>query len=267
VRGDLDWVVMKALEKDRSRRYETANGLARDIQRYLADEVVEARPPSTGYRLRKFLRRNKGRVLAAALVLLALVAGTIGTAWGYLRAERARQAEARRAEGERLARLEAQQQKATAEAANVRAQRRLEQIKRGNEVLAGILAELDIHKVKEGDKPLEAVLADRLVKAAGQLEGESVGDPLAVAALQVRLGRSLISLGFAAQAIPVLKKARATMEAGLGPDHPDTLIAMKNLRRATWPRGSWTGPCRSLMRPCGGARPSSAPTTPPHWPP
>src|SRR5262249_48558046 len=64
VRGELDWIVMKALEKDRSRRYETANGLARDLQRYLADELVDARPPSTGYRLRKFLRRHKGRVIA-----------------------------------------------------------------------------------------------------------------------------------------------------------------------------------------------------------
>jgi serine/threonine protein kinase len=60
MKGELDWVVLKALEKDRSRRYETANGLARDIQRYLADEVVEARPPSTGYRLKKFVRRHKG---------------------------------------------------------------------------------------------------------------------------------------------------------------------------------------------------------------
>ena len=61
VRGDLDWIVMKCLEKDRTRRYETANGLARDIERHLADEPVEARPPSRGYRLRKFARRNKGR--------------------------------------------------------------------------------------------------------------------------------------------------------------------------------------------------------------
>ena len=75
LRGELDWVVMKCLEKSRERRYETVNGLARDIQRYLADEPVEARPPSAGYRLSKFLRRNKGPVVAASLVLLALLAG------------------------------------------------------------------------------------------------------------------------------------------------------------------------------------------------
>src|SRR5262245_8512832 len=70
VRGELDWIVMKALEKDRNRRYETANGFAMDVQRYLADEPVLACPPSAGYRLRKFVRRNKGPVLAASLVLL-----------------------------------------------------------------------------------------------------------------------------------------------------------------------------------------------------
>ena len=81
MRGELDWIVMKALEKDRTRRYETANGLARDVQRYLADEPVEARPPSAGYRLKKFVRRHKGQVIAASLVLLALLAGMAGTTW------------------------------------------------------------------------------------------------------------------------------------------------------------------------------------------
>ncbi len=79
LQGELDWVVMKALEKDRNRRYDTANGFARDIQRYLADEVVEARPPSRGYRLKKFVKRNKGQVIAASLVLLTLLAGIAGT--------------------------------------------------------------------------------------------------------------------------------------------------------------------------------------------
>ena len=89
-RGELDWVLQKALEKDRTRRYATANGLARDIQRYLADEIVEARPPSTAYRLRKFVRHHKGHVLAASLVFLALIAGMTGTTWGLMRAEERR---------------------------------------------------------------------------------------------------------------------------------------------------------------------------------
>jgi WD40 repeat protein/serine/threonine protein kinase len=88
VRGELDWIVMKALEKDRDRRYESANGLARDVERYLADEPVQACPPSASYRLRKFVRRNKGPVLAAALVLVSLVAGMIGSLYFAFQAER-----------------------------------------------------------------------------------------------------------------------------------------------------------------------------------
>src|SRR5262245_17023591 len=103
LRGELDWIVMKALEKDRTRRYETANGFALDVQRYLADEPVQACPPSARYRFRKFARRNKGPVLASSFVFLALVVGVIGTTWGLLRAERARRGE----EEQRLAAEEA----------------------------------------------------------------------------------------------------------------------------------------------------------------
>src|SRR5262245_10525037 len=104
VRGELDWIVMKCLEKDRNRRYETANGFAMDVQRYLSDEPVLASPSSAGYRFRKFVRRNTGPVVATAVVFLLLVGGIIGTAWGMVRADRARQAEADRAEGEKRAR-------------------------------------------------------------------------------------------------------------------------------------------------------------------
>jgi WD40 repeat protein/serine/threonine protein kinase len=86
VRGELDWIVMRALEKDRSRRYETANGFAMDVQRYLDDEPVQACPPSVAYRLSKLVRRHKGPVLAVSLVVLALVGGIIGTTWGLIRA-------------------------------------------------------------------------------------------------------------------------------------------------------------------------------------
>src|SRR5438046_3036717 len=79
VRGELDWIVMKALEKDRNRRYETANGFAMDVQRYLADEPVAAGPPSAWYRFRKFARRNKVALSTAAVVAAVLVLGIIGT--------------------------------------------------------------------------------------------------------------------------------------------------------------------------------------------
>ena len=75
MRGDLDWIVMKCLEKDRTRRYDTANGLAMDLQRYLANEPVVARPPSTAYRCRKWIRRNRLAFVASALVLLTLLGG------------------------------------------------------------------------------------------------------------------------------------------------------------------------------------------------
>ena len=98
IRGDLDWIVMKCLEKDRTRRYETASGLAQDVQRHLAGEPILAAPPSAAYRLRKFVRRHKvgvatGLTIAAVLVL-GIVGTTIGMLWAVAEAERAeRQAE------------------------------------------------------------------------------------------------------------------------------------------------------------------------------
>jgi tetratricopeptide (TPR) repeat protein len=96
VRGELDWIVMKCLEKDRARRYETANGLARDVERYLGQEAVHACPPTRGYRFRKFARRNKAALLAvsaAVAVLLVLVAG-LAVSNGIIAAERNQKTEA-----------------------------------------------------------------------------------------------------------------------------------------------------------------------------
>jgi eukaryotic-like serine/threonine-protein kinase len=88
VQGDLDWIVMKALEKDRVRRYQTANGLAADLERYLKDEPVQACPPSAIYRFRKFARRNKSMLVMGILVAAALVAGTVVSTWQAIRAEK-----------------------------------------------------------------------------------------------------------------------------------------------------------------------------------
>lgn len=82
LRGDLDWIAMKCLEKDRTRRYETAAGLAEDIERHLRHEPVAAGPPSARYRLRKFVRRNRVQVAAVAVVAVALVLGVVGTSLG-----------------------------------------------------------------------------------------------------------------------------------------------------------------------------------------
>jgi serine/threonine protein kinase/tetratricopeptide (TPR) repeat protein len=208
VRGELDWIVMKALEKDRNRRYETANNLAMDVQRYLADEPVLACRPTVSYRLRKFVRRNKGPVLAATLVAIALLAGIIGTTFGLVRAEQ-------RAQGERRARDTAE--------------KRLAQIEKGVELFAGLLLGLDPRGEEQGAPPLYEQLRERASKAADDLVGEAVGDAEAVARLQTRLGNTLRELGDAGKAVEVLERARATREEKLGADHADTLATVNVL--------------------------------------
>jgi serine/threonine protein kinase len=89
IRGDLDWIVMKCLEKDRTRRYETANGLATDIQRHLTNEPVLACPPSTAYRFRKMVRRNKLAVATVSAVAVALLIGLGLSTWMWLEERKA----------------------------------------------------------------------------------------------------------------------------------------------------------------------------------
>ena len=258
MRGDLDWITMKALEKDRTRRYETANGLARDIERYLSDEPVEACPPSATYRLRKFARKNRAALTTAAAIALLLVASVAVSTWQAVRATnaeaaarvaelnalQAQRAETERAEGERLAKLDAQAQRAKAEqaaanekAANAQAQKRLTQIQKANDILGSIFESLDPKEIAKGERPLQAILVEKLDKAVAQLEGESIGDPLVVAAMQEKFGSSLLGLGEPGKAIALLEKARATREAKLGPEHPDTLTSMNNLAVASQDAG------------------------------
>ena len=112
LRGDIDWIVMKALEKDRNRRYESASALAADVQRYLNDEPVEACPPSVRYRLRKFARRNREVLVTGGIVAAVLVAATAVSTW---QAIKARDAEGRATNEAALAR--AAEKRATSEAA------------------------------------------------------------------------------------------------------------------------------------------------------
>jgi serine/threonine protein kinase/tetratricopeptide (TPR) repeat protein len=214
VRGDLDWIVMKCLEKDRARRYETVSGLARDVERYLADEEVEASPPSTAYRVSKFLRRHRGPVVAASTILVLLIGGIVGTTLGLERARVAWRSEAKRATKE-------QEAKETAE-------RRLAQIEKGIATLGTIFEDLDPEAEEKEGRPLRAILGDRLDRAARELNGEAVGDPLVMAGLQERLGRTDLGLGRAAEAKALFTKALAVRRSRLGEDHPDTL--------ATWSR-------------------------------
>jgi serine/threonine protein kinase/WD40 repeat protein len=140
VRGELDWLVMKALEKDRARRYETPNQLSDDIARYLEGQPIVAAPPSSTYRMKKFIRKHRAPVLAAAAVLTLMTAGILGTSWGLVREKAAKdeatqqakiadqertRAEAEKAEAQKQ-KAEADQQRLTAETAKTTAERERE---------------------------------------------------------------------------------------------------------------------------------------------
>jgi serine/threonine protein kinase/tetratricopeptide (TPR) repeat protein len=204
VRGELDWIVMKCLEKDRSRRYDSAGELGRDLERYLGDEAVEACPPSARYRLGKLARRHRGPASAAVAIVLVLVAGVAGTSWGLVRAERAK----------------------------AQAQKRLQQIERGSELLASVFNDLDPRAEEKEGRPLRAILGDRLDRAASDLEGDAVGEPLVVAGLQDRLGRTYRALGHAAKAKAMFTKALEIRRSLLGVDDASTLAVMSQLASA-----------------------------------
>jgi len=132
LKGDLDWIVMKCLEKDRARRYETANGIAADLKRHLNNELVVARPPSAAYRFQKLVRRNKLAFAAASAVTLTLIAGLSFSTWSFLRERKAHAGEAaqRRTAVEQQTKAEAAQaseaeQHSKADAEKITAQRHL----------------------------------------------------------------------------------------------------------------------------------------------
>ena len=135
LRGDLDWIVMKALEKDRSRRYETANGLATDIDRYLINEPVSARPPSRLYRLQKLVHRNKVVFLSAAAVMVALIVGLGTSTWFFFKERESRQAAERGRANEAVLRQQAEARATIAQAAVLVGQNRFEEADR---LVAGV---------------------------------------------------------------------------------------------------------------------------------
>jgi eukaryotic-like serine/threonine-protein kinase len=141
LRGDLDWVVMKCLEKDRTRRYETASGLAMDIGRYLGNEPITARPPSATYRLRKMVRRNKLAFGAVAAVVLALLLGIAVSTWEAVRASRARDA-AQIAEAEQAG-LRADAEVAQANEANQRQRAEAALVESQRHEAEGLVAQAD----------------------------------------------------------------------------------------------------------------------------
>jgi serine/threonine protein kinase len=236
VRGELDWIVMKALEKDRNRRYEAASGLARDIERYLANEPVDACPPSAGYRLKKFIRRNRGAVLAASCMALLLVGGIIGTTWGLIRAERARMqalaAQEAEAEQRQLAERNEQKARAAADAertAKDRAQAREAETAAVLDFVQNRVFAAARPEGEEGGLGSEVTLR-RAIEAALPFVGQAFGQqPLTEARLRMALGLSFYYLGDSKTAIDQWEKARSIYTSRLGTGHPDTLRSMDNV--------------------------------------
>jgi len=214
VRGELDWIVMKALDKDRNRRYETANGFADDVERYLKDESVQACPPSAGYRLRKFLRRNKRAALAIGTVLVLLIIGVVGTSIGLIRAiaaEKKASAALQRADEEAR----------TAKAVSAFLQKDLLG-------LADIGKQPSLFRGGAGRNP-NVTVRELLDRAAENIEGEFGDQPLTEAALRLTIGDAYEALSRYPEAQDHLERSVQLRADHLGADHPDTLISKYRL--------------------------------------
>ena len=196
VRGDLDWIVMKCLEKDRARRYETANGLARDIERHLHHEPVVARPPSRLYELQKTVRRHWVGFAVVGAVLAGLAIGMVVSA---LEAARARRAEA-------LAR----------------------QNLADSQAVAKFLAEI-FASPEPGRQGRNTTVTEALGAAATRLETNLAMQPLTRADLQETIGWTFHTLSLNDEAIPLLEKVRDYRQAALGLEQHSTLTALNNL--------------------------------------
>ncbi len=233
LRGDLDWIVMKCLEKDRTRRYETASGLAADIQRHLRDEPVLAGPPSTSYRLRKFVKRNRSQVIAGGVVAAVLVLGVVGTSYGLvwaLREKSRADTEATNAtlaaQAEERARLAAQhnEQKAIEEAH--RAERQLVRATEIKRLLTDMLTSVKPEEARSADTTLlKRILND----ASERLAVGEISDELIAAELHHVVGDVYSGIALYSQSESHLTKAVEIRTRLLGEAHLDTLASMNRL--------------------------------------
>jgi serine/threonine protein kinase len=235
LRGDLDWVAMKALEKDRNRRYESAGAFAADVERYLADEPVEARPPSAGYRLRKFARRNKAVLATAGLVAAALVAGTGVSVWQAVQAIDAQ----RGAEAEKD-RAEAAERRATAEAAVARAVNNFLQ----EDLLRQANSAPQDDKAWKGNPNL--TVREALDRASAKVSERFRDQPLVEAAIRTAIGEAYGVLDQQRRGVEHLEPALDLRRAHLGSDHPETVHAMRLLAGDY----TWTGRFREGIALC-----------------
>jgi serine/threonine protein kinase len=246
LRGELDWIVMRALEKDRDRRYESASAFAADIQRYLNDEAVAACPPSAGYRLRKYVRRNRRALVTAGVIAAALITATAVSIWQAARATEAqyqaeadrKQAEADRkqaetdrdraktAEGEaktNLKRSREAEQCATTEAAIAQAVNRFLQ----DDLLRQAHRSAQAADMRGGNPDL--TVREALDRAAAGIDQRFRDQPLVEAAIRIAISDAYASLRWHTLAVPHVEKAVALRRANLGIDHPETLCSMEAL--------------------------------------
>jgi len=223
--GDLDWIVMKALEKDRSRRYETANGLARDLQHYLADEPVEACPPSAGYKLRKFARKYRKPLAMAAVFVGMLVVGTaisVGLAIRATAAERdaaAQRDAARQAEQDaNFQRTEAQTKEAAAQSEATKAR-----------ALTGLLQELLGTANPDSAKGANYTVRKMLDDFEGGLGDRLKGQPDVEADLRITIGLAYASNNLPDKAQAQFRRALELRRGFFGAEHVKVAEAMTEL--------------------------------------
>jgi len=211
IRGDLDWVVMKALDKDRTRRYETASELARDIERHLGDEPVVAGPPSRAYRLRKFIRRNRTLVTSAAVIFVVLVTGiVVSTIFGI---------------GQARARAEAEQAREEAERARDEAERARADAEFHSEIKTELMLFVQMGFIARG---VEAPVSEILDTLSTTIAGYG-GPSLSKATYQQFLANMYVGLGLYEEAEPQLEKAVELFQEELGEQHATTIAALRDL--------------------------------------
>lgn len=220
--GDLDLIVMKCLEKDRSRRYESASGLGRDIQRYLSDEPVEASPPSRMYRLRKFSRKHRIALTTTVGFILLLVAGTTLSVWQAVRATNARNSEAaqRQLADRATTRAVEAAQKETAERKGAQALSNL---------LVGIFRQIDPRAEEKNGLDFKTQLITRIESAASRLDKDYADQALTKARLQSALGISEMGLDNGKSAEGLLTEALETYQKLTGEESLETASAMHDL--------------------------------------
>ena len=219
--GDLDWIAMKALEKDRTRRYATVQELAADLGRHLADEPVEASPPSASYRFSKFVRRHRVGVAAGSLVILALAAGIVTTTWQWQEARTAER-QARTAEGVAVGERDKARQaefKATTEQGKAEATLHFLDVD-----LFGAVA-----PSAQAGRGRNVTVREVLDVAAKEIEGSFADQPEVEARIRNTLGVTYYALGAYDLAQPHLERALALRRPALGDLHADTLHSMLNL--------------------------------------